>query len=107
MSANTESATPTAKEFLRVAESGGVARALVKPSARHERVPNDDGLENILGSQTIFSITEFAKLINRSGATVWRLLRLGHLEAVEVGGIQGITRAEVLRFLRYGNRKAA
>jgi hypothetical protein len=74
---------------------------------KRRTAPRDDGLEQLIGPKALFSIAEFAELINRSGATVWRLLRLGHVEAVEVGGIQSITRAEVLRFLRHGNRKAA
>jgi hypothetical protein len=71
------------------------------------KVEADDGLEQLIGPKAQLSIEEFANLINRSGATVWRLLRLGHLDAVTVGGVQRITRGEALRFLRYGNRTAA
>jgi hypothetical protein len=74
---------------------------------RAPRGPPADGLEDILGRQTQFSISEFAALINRSPATVWRLLRLGQLSAVRVGGSLAITRGEALRFLRYGAPTAA
>jgi hypothetical protein len=67
----------------------------------------DDGLEQLIGSKAQFSISEFADLIDRSDATVWRLIRLGQLETIKVGGSQRITRGETLRFLRHGSRTAA
>jgi hypothetical protein len=62
----------------------------------------DDGLEQLIGPKTLFPIVEFAKLIDRSPATVWRLLRMEELEAVQIGGSKCITRGEALRFLRQG-----
>jgi hypothetical protein len=91
-------AGPTAEEFMRADERG-------KPSAR--RVSHDDGLEQLIGPKTLFSIEEFANLIDRSPATVWRLLRMKELTAVPIGGSKCIPRGEALRFLRHGGRTAA
>ena len=65
-----------------------------------------DGLEEQLGSQLIFSVNELADRANRSPATVFRLLRLGQLSFVQVGGSRCFTRAIVLDFLRRGTRKS-
>jgi hypothetical protein len=62
----------------------------------------DDGLEELIGPKPMFSIGEFAALLDRSPATVWRLRRLQQLETITVGGVQRISRREALRFLRRG-----
>ena len=66
-----------------------------------------DGLEEQLGSQLIFSVNELADRANRSPATIFRLLRLGQLPFVQVGGSRVFTRAIVLDFLRRGTRKSS
>jgi hypothetical protein len=66
-----------------------------------------DGLEELLGSKTTFSISEFGILIDRSPASVWRYIRYDQLATIQVGGSQRITRGEAIRFLRHGGRAAA
>lgn len=73
---------------------------------RTPRVDADD-LEERIGSKLIFSINELAKLADRSPATIFRLLRLGLLPFVPVGGSRCFTRAIVLDFLRRGTRRSA
>ena|ERR1700722_18871345 len=68
------------------------------------RGPLDD-LEQRIGSKLIFSINELAALADRSPATIFRLLRLGLLPFVPVGGSRCFTRAIVLDFLRRGTRR--
>jgi excisionase family DNA binding protein len=64
--------------------------------------PIDDDLEERLGDKLLFSINELADLTDRSPATIFRLLRLGQLQSVQVGGVRRFTRATVLDFLRRG-----
>ena len=75
-------------------------------SSPHFPRESPDGLEEQLGDQAIFSVNELAKLANRSAPTVFRLLRLGQLSFVQVGGSRCFTRAIVLDFLRRGTRKS-
>lgn len=70
------------------------------------RGPPDD-LEERIGSKLFYSISELAALADRSPATVFRLLRLGQLPFVQVGGSRCFTRAIVLDFLRRGTQRAA
>jgi hypothetical protein len=70
------------------------------------RGPSDD-LEARIGPKLIFSINELAALADRSPATVFRLLRLGRLPFIHVGGSRCFTRAVVLNFLRRGTQAAA
>ena len=72
---------------------------------RTPRVYADD-LEERIGPKLIFSINELAKLADRSPATIFRLLRLGLLPFVPVGGSRCFTRAIVLDFLRQGTRRS-
>jgi hypothetical protein len=65
-----------------------------------------DDLEERIGPKLIFSINELAKLADRSPATIFRLLRLGLLPFVTVGGSRCFTRAIVLDFLRQGTRRS-
>jgi hypothetical protein len=71
------------------------------------RLSHDDGLEQLIGPKALFSIEEFADLIDRFPATVWRLLRMKELTAVQVGGSKRIPRGETLRYLREGDAQAA
>jgi hypothetical protein len=71
------------------------------------RGPTGDDLEQWLGSQLIFSISELAVLADLSDASIFRLLRLGLLEAIRIGGRRKFTRAVVLNFLRNGVRPVA
>jgi hypothetical protein len=75
-------------------------------SSPHAPLGPPDGLEERLGSQLVFSVNELAELANRSPATIFRLLRLGLLEHIQVGGSRCFTRAIVLDFLRRGTRKS-
>jgi hypothetical protein len=68
-------------------------------STRNARV---DDLDERIGPKLLFSISELAMLADRSPATIFRLLRLGLLPFVQVGGSRCITRAIVLDFLRRG-----
>jgi excisionase family DNA binding protein len=75
-------------------------------SSPHFPRESPDGLEEQLGDQAIFSVKELADLANRSAPTIFRLLRLGQLSFVQVGGSRCFTRAIVLDFLRHGTRKS-
>lgn len=85
--------------------SGWHGRRHVSSSPHAPRGP-PDGLEERLGSQLVFSVNELAELANRSPATIFRLLRLGLLEHIRVGGSRCFTRAIVLDFLRHGTRRS-
>jgi excisionase family DNA binding protein len=85
-----------------------------KPTRKHGRLrtgaslhdPSDD-LEARIGPKLIFSINELAALADKSPATIFRLLRLGQLPFVQVGGSRCFTRAAVLNFLRRGTQAVA
>ena len=89
------------KERLRSRDRQGAAASPHAP-----RGPPDD-LEVRIGSKLIFSINELAALADKSPATIFRLLRLGQLPFVQVGGSRCFTRAAVLNFLRRGTQTAA
>jgi excisionase family DNA binding protein len=75
-------------------------RASIAPQS--PRGPPDDDLEERIGPKLVFSIAELAELADRSQATIFRLLRLGLLPSIRIGGYRRFTRATVLDFLRYG-----
>jgi excisionase family DNA binding protein len=72
-----------------------------------QRASAPDDLEERIGSKLIFSINELAALADRSPATIFRLLRLGQLPFVQIGGSRCFTRAAVLNFLRRGTQATA
>jgi excisionase family DNA binding protein len=83
-----------------------LARKRINPPSRQHpsatpRGPPDD-LEKLIGSQLVFTVAEMASLVDRSQATIYRLLRLGLLDFVQIGGSRMFTRAIVLDFLRNG-----
>ena len=86
--------------------SGTHSRQHVGASSHAPRGPPDD-LEERIGSKNFYSINELAVLADRSPATIFRLLRLGLLPFVPVGGSRCFTRAIVLDFLRHGTRNSA
>jgi excisionase family DNA binding protein len=69
---------------------------------RGRRRPPPDDLEERIGSKNFYTINELAALADRSPATIFRLLRLGLLPFVQVGGRRLFSRAIVLDFLRRG-----
>jgi hypothetical protein len=71
------------------------------------RGPPDDDLDERIGPKLIFSISDLARLADRSPATIFRLLRLAQLDCVQVSGSRCFTRAIVLDFLRNGSRRSA
>ena len=75
-------------------------RASVAPQS--PRGPPADDLEERIGPKLVFSIAELAELADRSPATIFRLLRLGLLPCIRIGGYRRFTRATVLDFLRHG-----
>ncbi len=73
-------------------------------AASSPREPPADDLEERIGNKLVFSIAELAELADRSPATIFRLLRLGLLSSIRIGGYRRFTRATVLDFLRHGTR---
>lgn len=84
---------------------GQRGRQHAEVSSHAPRGPPDD-LEERIGSKLFYSINELAMLADRSPATIFRLLRLGQLPFVQVGGSRCFTRAIVLDFLRRGTRRS-
>jgi hypothetical protein len=84
-----------------------LSRQRASGSPHAPRGPPDDDLEERIGSKNFYSINELAKLSDRSPATIFRLLRLGLLPCVRVGGCRCFTRAVVLDFLRNGTPNKA
>jgi hypothetical protein len=85
---------------------GSMRRRRAASSPQAPRGPPGDDLETVLGDQVIFSIADLAKFARRSPATIFRLLRLGQLDCVQISGSRVFTRAIVLDFLRNGTRSS-
>jgi Helix-turn-helix domain len=79
---------------------GDTRRFRAPPQPR--RGPPDDDLEERIGLKLVYSINELAELADRSPATIFRLLRLGQLPSIRIGGYRRFTRKMVLDFLRQG-----
>jgi excisionase family DNA binding protein len=71
-------------------------------SRKRREGPWKDDLEERIGSKNFYTINEIAALADRSPATIFRLLRLGRLPFVQVGGRRLFSRRIVLDFLRRG-----
>jgi hypothetical protein len=82
--------------------AGAHSRRHASVSSHAPRGPPDDDLEERIGSKLIFTVTDLAALADRSAATIFRLMRLGSLPYVQLGGSRCFTRATVLNFLRHG-----
>jgi hypothetical protein len=105
---NLDDDEPTAAEFMDAAESVGVTRAKREAARRKAkaRAPAD-GLEDVLGPKAAFYPSEYADFIDRSTATVWRLIRQGKIATIKIAGKHAISRGEALRHLREGDAQAA
>ncbi len=69
------------------------------------RSGNSQSNDNQAGPERLLtSVPRFAVEIDRSPATVFRLIRAGHLKTVRVGGHQMVTAAEKAAFIARAER---
>ena len=94
---------PLSESEQRSKNYGGDTRRFRASVARQSpRGPPDDDLEERIGRKLVYSINELAELADRSPATIFRLLRLGQLPSIRIGGYRRFTRKMALDFLRQG-----
>jgi hypothetical protein len=48
--------------------------------------------------EEILTLPDAARELNRSHVTLWRLVKMGRIQSVQIGRVHGITRSELERF---------
>lgn len=97
--------TPTKKRLARYGRLDG--RPLTKPRGRHaakqtaENADNDDAPREVvtipMTQRLGYRTSEFARLCGVSVPTIWRQIRDGKIETVEIGGVKLIPRSFAIK----------